>query len=112
MGQEPGDNDEILNGLKYVRPGNGFVPNFPISQKISVNGLLQDSIWSAIKSVCPAAVTDIADVPPSWTPVRTTDVAWNFEAVLINKKGQAFRRYATIVDPKQTASDVEYLLSM
>jgi glutathione peroxidase len=33
-GQEPGANDEILNGLKYVRPGNGFVPAFPLTTKV------------------------------------------------------------------------------
>lgn len=32
--QEPGGNDEILAGLKYVRPGNGFVPAFPLMQKV------------------------------------------------------------------------------
>ena len=29
--QEPARNDEILNGLKYVRPGGGFEPNFNAS---------------------------------------------------------------------------------
>jgi hypothetical protein len=36
--QEPGANSEILNGLRYVRPGNGFVPAFQLTQLVSVNG--------------------------------------------------------------------------
>jgi glutathione peroxidase-family protein len=30
---------EILNCLKYARPGGGYVPSFPIFQKTEVNGL-------------------------------------------------------------------------
>lgn len=38
--QEPAKNHEILNGIKYVRPGNGFTPaqNFHIYGKLQVNG--------------------------------------------------------------------------
>jgi len=38
--QEPGENHEILNGLKYVRPGNNFTPhqNLHIYGKLEVNG--------------------------------------------------------------------------
>ncbi|KAG8449506.1 hypothetical protein GDO86_016231 [Hymenochirus boettgeri] len=31
-------NEEILNSLKYVRPGNGFEPSFTLFQKCDVNG--------------------------------------------------------------------------
>lgn len=31
-------NSEILNILKYVRPGNGFVPAFPLTQSVSDRG--------------------------------------------------------------------------
>ena len=36
--QEPGKNEELLNGLRYVRPGNGYVPNFVLTAKTEVNG--------------------------------------------------------------------------
>jgi glutathione peroxidase len=110
-GQEPGDNDELLNGLKYVRPGGGFVPSFPLTQKGNVNGLLQDPLWAYIKSVCPAAVDDLSDITPSWTPITTRDVAWNFEAVLFDHNGYAYRRYATAVDPRDTETDIATLLA-
>ena len=48
--QEPGANaEEILNGLKYVRPGNGFVPNFPMFKKRDVNGKTEDQIYAFFK---------------------------------------------------------------
>lgn len=53
--QEPGENEyEILNGLKYVRPGNGYTPNFPLVEKRDVNGEKQDKIFTYLKvSVLP-----------------------------------------------------------
>lgn len=50
LNQEPGANEkEIMNGLKWVRPGNGFVPNFPLFQKIRVNGAWEDPIYTYLK---------------------------------------------------------------
>lgn len=48
--QEPGENQyEIMNGLKYVRPGHGFVPNFPLFEKRDVNGDKEDEIYTFFK---------------------------------------------------------------
>ena len=48
--QEPGENAaEIYNGLKYCRPGNGFVPNFQLLQKRDVNGAKEDEIFTFLK---------------------------------------------------------------
>jgi len=50
--QEPGDNGtEILNSLKYVRPGNGFEPNFELTTKIDVNGPDEHPLYSFLKVV-------------------------------------------------------------
>lgn len=49
--QEPGTNDEILSGLKYVRPGHGFVPKFPIFTKTEVNGENEDPLFTFLKVV-------------------------------------------------------------
>ena len=52
MYQEPGANSkEILNGLKFVRPGNGFQPQFPLFQKIQVNGKDEDQIYTFLKVI-------------------------------------------------------------
>ena len=48
--QEPAANkNELLNGLKYVRPGHGFVPNFPLFEKREVNGAKEDEIYAFFK---------------------------------------------------------------
>lgn len=48
--QEPGENKyEIMNGLKYVRPGHGFVPNFSLFEKRDVNGKDEDEIYTFFK---------------------------------------------------------------
>ena len=47
--QEPGKESEILNGLKYVRPGNGFAPNFTLTSKTEVNGVGQVRIYKFLK---------------------------------------------------------------
>jgi hypothetical protein len=36
--QEPGTPEEIMNALKFVRPGGGFAPNFPLFAKSDING--------------------------------------------------------------------------
>lgn len=38
-----------MNGLKYVRPGNGFVPAFPLSDKTEVNGLHEHKLFTYLK---------------------------------------------------------------
>ena len=48
--EEPGANGtEIMNGLRYVRPGNGFVPAFPLSSKTEVNGLQEHKMFTYLK---------------------------------------------------------------
>jgi hypothetical protein len=49
-------NHETLNLLKYVRPGGGFVPKFPVFGKIEVNGLNEEPLFAYLKVVyltCP-----------------------------------------------------------
>jgi hypothetical protein len=36
--QEPGTPAEIMNALQYVRPGGGFIPDFPLFAKSDING--------------------------------------------------------------------------
>ena len=48
--QEPAANKyELINGLKYVRPGHGFEPNFPLMEKRDVNGEKEDEIYTFLK---------------------------------------------------------------
>ena len=47
--QEPGNNSEILNGLRYVRPGNDYVPRFSLTQKYDVNGKNEHPLYTYLK---------------------------------------------------------------
>lgn len=46
-------NHETLNVLKYVRPGGGFVPKFPVFGKVEVNGLNEDPLFAYLKVMSP-----------------------------------------------------------
>lgn len=50
--QEPGESAaEIMNGLKYVRPGEGFVPAFQLFQKGDVNGEKENPMFTHLKVI-------------------------------------------------------------
>jgi len=111
--QEPGDQQEILNCLKYVRPGGGYVPDFPIFGKVPVNGGYELPLFSFLKSRCPASSPYIILGGPNyidWTPVRDGDIAWNFEKFLVNQKGFPVKRYDTTTNPLLLENDIAALL--
>jgi len=111
--QEPGDNDEILNTLKYVRPGGGFVPSFPIFQITNVNGLSGvHPIFPYLKNSCPPVTNMVAVVDwIPWRPITPTDIQWNFEKFLVNRQGVVVSRWGTTADPTAMASAIEALLA-
>ena len=47
--QEPAENFELMNCIKYVRPGYGYEPNFPLFGKIEVNGQYESPIFTFLK---------------------------------------------------------------
>lgn len=110
--QEPAKNKyELLNGLKYVRPGYGFEPKFPLFEKRDVNGKNESKIYTFFKSRCPAPDGFIDDLKNIiWSPVRNNDVNWNFEKVLIDRNGQPRIRYTAPVEPEQIRGDIIELL--
>lgn len=109
-GQEPGDNDEILNGLKYVRPGNGFVPAFPLTQALSVNGAFADAIYNYFRVSCPNP-TAVITSGPAWSPVQVGDLTWNFNSFLVDKQGNVRKRYESLVQPQDQVGDIQALLA-
>ena len=46
--------------LRYVRPGNGFVPNFDMFAKIEVNGAKEDPIFTMLKVKCLICLNQLA----------------------------------------------------
>ena len=56
--QEPGANGtEILNMLRYVRPGGNFQPEFELAEKIQVNGPNEHPLYTYIKVQTPNTKT-------------------------------------------------------
>jgi len=109
--QEPGRNDEILNCLKYVRPGNGYVPKFRISEKINVNGIDVHPLYTFLKGVCPQPSPVIPMYPIiDWSPVTPSDITWNFEKFLINKQGIPYKRYDPTTPPLALVDDITMLM--
>jgi len=102
--QEPGQPREILNGIRYVRPGNDFQPTFDMFRKIKVNGNDQHPLFHYLKSQCPPT-RDYFEQREKlmYNPVRTYDVRWNFEKFLIDRNGKPFKRY----DPNTMVADIE-----
>lgn len=106
---------EILNVLKYVRPGNGYEPNFPVFAKMDVNGETENEIFTFLKAALPYPSDDkgglgadhITDMsvgqPMLWKPIRRSDITWNFEKFLINQNGVPVKRYS----PKFPTIDME-----
>ena len=111
------DNDEFLNTLKFVRPGNGYEPASTITlfEKTMVNGLEAHPAFKWMKSEMmipsgPGEDTkgngvsneDALVLPRGkfggstvvlWTPVARSDIAWNFEKFIFDAEGKAVKRY-------------------
>jgi len=111
-GQEPGGNsEEIMNGISYVRPGKGFIPNFQLFRKIDVNGKNEHPLFSFLKESCPSVIDEF---PPfgriTYQPVRTNDIRWNWEKILIDRNGKPVLRYYGGVKPQQIQPDIVNLV--
>eukprot|EP01012_Entosiphon_sulcatum_P054647 TRINITY_DN7565_c0_g1_i1.p3 TRINITY_DN7565_c0_g1~~TRINITY_DN7565_c0_g1_i1.p3 ORF type:complete len:141 (-),score=25.91 TRINITY_DN7565_c0_g1_i1:113-535(-) len=111
--QTPGNSQEIYNSFHYVRPGNGYVPLFPIFTTIAVNGQKEDPFYRYMKETCPSSgvdgLPDAADI--SWSPVSRFDIAWNFEKFLFTKTGTLFKRYSPAINPVDIAADIDTLIA-
>jgi len=110
--QEPGANaSEILAVLKYIRPGDGFVPNFDMFKKGAVNGEDENPIYSFLKSRCSPPKQEFADVSKlHYHPMHANDIRWNFEKFLVDCSGNPIRRYDESLDPLAITEDIDYLL--
>lgn len=94
--EEPGKNSEILNGIKYVRPGNGYEPdqNMHIYGKLKVNGEDAHPMYKFLKSACGATGTRIGGPTHIYADVLYTyDIVWNFEKFLVDRDGRPQYRF-------------------
>jgi len=111
--QEPGGTpEEILNGIRYVRPGNNFVPDLTLFRKIEVNGRSEHGLFTYLKEKCPATRDYYEDAKRlHYHPIRHSDIRWNFEKFLINREGRPVYRYDVSTRAKDIQPDIEHLLS-
>lgn len=102
-----------MNCLKYVRPGKGFVPNFPLSKKLHVNGKDENPLFTFLKKDCPAPAGLVAKDKDAilWSPVRSNDVRWNFQKFLIGHTGRPEKRYSADTEPEEIVKDIEEMVS-
>uniref|UniRef100_A0A3Q3BIZ9 Glutathione peroxidase n=1 Tax=Kryptolebias marmoratus TaxID=37003 RepID=A0A3Q3BIZ9_KRYMA len=113
--QEPGQKDEILPGLKHVRPGNGFVPNFLLFEKGDVNGEAEQEVFTFLKNSCPPAGADFGAVNGRlfWEPLKISDIKWNFEKFLVGPDGKPVMRWHPRVSVSEVRADIrKYLLQL
>lgn len=106
--QEPSSNEELLNTLKYVRPGNGFEPHFDLFQKLEVNGNKESNLFRYLKKVCPRpndVISKTNDI--LWSPIKVSDIQWNFEKIIIDHNGVPIRRYSEMTYPLTLDNDVK-----
>jgi len=101
-----------MNGVEHVRPGKGYQPNFHMFKKIDVNGENENPLFEFLKSLCPST----RDVFPNqsklfYTPLKNTDIRWNFEKILVDRTGMPVMRYDPSTQPNDIARDISYLTS-
>ncbi|KAG7507333.1 glutathione peroxidase 6-like [Solea senegalensis] len=109
--QSPEVNHETLNILKYVRPGGGFVPKFPVFGRVEVNGLNEEPLFSYLKETLPFVNPVIGDMKKFyWSPIKVNDIRWNFERFLVAADGLPFKRYELHCPFEKVEEDIAILL--
>ncbi|XP_075827179.1 epididymal secretory glutathione peroxidase isoform X1 [Microtus pennsylvanicus] len=105
--QEPGENKEILPGLKYVRPGGGYIPNFQLFAKGDVNGEKEQKIFTFLKHSCPHPSEVVSTKKHiSWEPVKVHDIRWNFEKFLVGPSGVPVMRWSHLAPVSTVKADI------
>uniref|UniRef100_A0A669QIN8 Glutathione peroxidase 1 n=1 Tax=Phasianus colchicus TaxID=9054 RepID=A0A669QIN8_PHACC len=115
QGKENATNEEILRSLEYVRPGNGFKPNFTMFEKCEVNGNGAHPLFVFLREALPFPHDDPSALMTNpqyivWSPVCRNDVSWNFEKFLVGPDGVPFRRYSRHFETIKLQDDIELLL--
>jgi len=111
--QEPGASSyEIMNGIKYCRPGNGFQPNFDLTTKVDVVGKNAHHLWKNLTKSCPEPqrAWDVPKNMLNYTMLKSTDIRWNFEKFLIRRNGIPAYRFEPHFSPRQMNTYIEELL--
>ncbi len=111
--QEPSANaTEIYNAIRYVRPGNGFVPKFALTKLVQVNGAGESPIFSFFKRSCLSTRTRFESAEYLlYAEKNARDVRWNFEKFLLNHEGHVYKRFDQHFKPEGLIPDIEHLIA-
>ena len=90
--QEPGDAAEIANFCSLT-----YDVTFPVFAKVKVNGPEADPLFQRLKQDAPGVL-------------GSRGIKWNFTKFLVDRYGQAVRRYGPTVKPEALTGDIEALL--
>lgn len=84
-------------------------------EKSEVNGENEIPIYTFLKATCGPTFTQFSkSTALFYEPLRTGDIAWNFEKFLIDRDGHPVRRYHPhLVNPEDIdlVSDIEFVLA-
>ena len=103
-GQEPGTNSEIQ---QFCTSKYGV--KFPMFEKIVVKGNRQHPLYHQLISECPTARQKEGGTlrktldQHGLGPQNDTDIMWNFEKFLVNRRGEVVGRFAPDITPKDAA---------
>ncbi|KAA8521713.1 hypothetical protein F0562_012386 [Nyssa sinensis] len=92
-GQEPGSNPEIKQ-FACTR----FKAEFPIFDKVDVNGPSTAPVYQFLKSSAGGFLGDL--------------IKWNFEKFLVDKNGKVVERYQPTTSPFQIEKDIQKLVAV
>jgi glutathione peroxidase len=111
--QEPGSGyEEIMNGVRYVRPGGNFIPKLDrVFEKVDVNGANEIPFYTYLKATCGPTFTQF-EGGLYYEPLRVGDLNWNFEKFLIGRDGKPYTRYhPSVVNTDGLSPDIDALLA-
>ncbi|MCO4784099.1 MAG: glutathione peroxidase [Candidatus Cloacimonetes bacterium] len=92
-GQEPGTDQEIQTFCQVK-----FGVEFPVFQKINVNGKDAHPLYDFLKEKAPGLL-------------GTKAIKWNFTKFLVSKDGTSIKRFAPKDEPSSMIADIEKLLN-
>jgi len=102
--QEPGSNTEIKEFCE-----SKFGVKFPMYEKIVVKGEGQHPLYQQLVAARPTAQQNPEGTlrktleKHGLAPTNDTDVMWNFEKFLVNRRGEVVGRFAPDIAPKDPA---------
>jgi glutathione peroxidase len=111
-GQEPGANGtEIANSIRFVRPGKGYFPNFPLFAKLDVNGEKAHPLYVYLRSQCPSPVEAFREKKRLlYDPLNSNDIRWNFEKFIIDRNGKPYLRFHPTTRPSELVPYIKEVL--